>query len=264
MRPFYASWFGGLALAGLVACGPAPWWATPTEEPQQEQEPEAATRYAEPERPATRAPSPTTRPPSTAPTEQRAGSMQIVDLGERDTYYLIDRTRRLCFLHHQSTVTEVDCGKIPEARDLAASPSGPRATPPPATTPERGVTRRYVHEDDEGDEHHSDHGHDDWNDGEDDWDQGQGGHPEPSQPAPAPVDRGDVRPPTPDELTRFEVAYTEIFCDRRDGADVPPRSRIEGQRLSVERYGEIEEWWAGDQAAWWALVNKARRGCAQR
>lgn len=180
-------------------------------------------------------------PPAPAPAvETSRGGLQTIPLGDPKTYYLIDRNRGLCFLFHNDSMTEIDCAKIPEARDLvpAAAPA-PAAPTPPAPAP-----------------------------------------PAPAPPAvrrgpgvPTPSTRNDGPPParvapvvpsgspTPDELVRFEAAYIDIFCDRRGGATTPPKMRIEQQGLSVERYGDIEEWWASDQTAWWSLVNKARSAC---
>ncbi|PIE66007.1 MAG: hypothetical protein CSA24_01120 [Deltaproteobacteria bacterium] len=187
--------------------------------------------------------------------------MQIVNLGSPDTYYLIDRERKLCFLHHKTTLTPVDCARLPEARDLVAPtptptrprydsyapPPAPAPVPAPAPAPAAAPAPAPAAA------------------------PGTPLAPAPTpQPLPAPEPAPALTPtpppstagaPTPEELTRFEVAYFDIFCDRRDGADTAPRLRIEGQGLTVDRYGEIEAWWASDQKAWWTLTNKARRAC---
>lgn len=75
------------------------------------------------------------------------------------------------------------------------------------------------------------------------------------EPAPAPAT------PTPDETTRFEAAFTDIFCDRKARDETAPEARIRARGLSVERYEAIEGWWAGDENAWFALTSKAARSC---
>lgn len=85
---------------------------------------------------------------------------------------------------------------------------------------------------------------------------------EPAAPPPAPAP-AKVEPatPTPDETTRFEAAFTDIFCDRKSRDETPPEARIRARGLSVERYEAIEGWWAGDENAWFALTSKAARSC---
>ncbi len=159
------------------------------------------------------------------------GNVQIVKLSGPNTYYLIDRDRKLCFLHHDKTMTQVDCALIPEAKDLASAAPAPAVAPtPPAPA----------------------------------------GPPTPAIPAapPAPADgdsdvsRSNSGAPSTTEKARFQAAYIDIFCDRRSGANASPDTRIDEHGLTAQRYGEIEAWWAEDADAWWRLTNDARRTCA--
>lgn len=171
-----------------------------------------------------RAPAPAPRPE--APREEPApeptpSAMKTIRL-DADTYYLIDPVRKLCFLRHKESMTALDCAKIPEASELLTTRP---ARPEPARP-----------------------------------------QPEPAREAPpAPASPNRKTPakaaPTPDEMVRFEAAFTDIFCDRKTQDDTAPEDRIKERGLSTDRYEAIESWWAADENAWWTLTTRAAKGC---
>lgn len=285
-----ALWIGGATLV-FMACGPMPGYMAPSERPVPEKSTRSSVEYTSPKDddsasddragsdddegryappddsattrrkpptvlrdrstptmpPAPREPAPTVTPeapPVTAPTPASAApapsssKLQVVPLDRADTYYLIDRERGLCFFIHKETSAKVDCAIIPEGRDVAQP--APAVTPAPKS--DEGVRRRYV-------------------------------EPEPAPtapprrvtaPAPAPAPASDPNGPTADELNRFESAYVEIACDRRQGSFTPPHARIDEAGLSQERYNAIEGWLTADERAWRLLVNRAYRECDAR
>ena len=178
-----------------------------------------------PAAPARNAPTPPpVQPTPVAPPAREADTadgVKTIRL-DADTYYLVDARRNLCFLRHKESMTAVDCARV-------VDPADTRNSPAPAPTPPSRV--------------------------------------EPVAPAPAPAAPSRVEPaptpatPTPDETTRFEAAFTDIFCDRKARSETPPEARIRGRGLSVERYEAIEGWWASDENAWFALTSKAARSC---
>lgn len=276
---------GGVTLA-LTACGPMPGYVPKSErqaERQPERQPERqadrSTADDEPESSpgveyedredapvATADPTPRDAPrryrpptvldrgaapaPAADPAEDEPGAtpetprVEVVELGRADTYYLIDRERRMCFFIHKETSARVDCASIPEGRDvqpregdepppaIIPAPSAPSAPPAP---PSEGVTRRYV---------------------------------EPTPPAPKPAapqpQPASDDSPTADELARFEAAFGQIACDRRQESLVPPRTRVEAQGLTLARYSAIEAWATADERGWRMLVSRAYRECGSR
>jgi len=194
----------------------------------------------------TPAPTVAPTPPPTATPEPTASptgdKLQVVPLGRADSYYLIDRTRGLCFFIHKETSAAIDCSTIPEGRDVAAPKpptTAPAPTPAPTPAPARtdeSVRRRYV-------------------------EPAPAPTPAPHRAAPAPAPDPDA--PTADELNRFETAYVSIACDRRQGSFTPPQRRVEEAGLSQERYSAIESWLTSDERAWRLLVNRAYRECDQ-
>ena len=196
-------------------------------------------------------------PPAVAPVAAPSPApsrLQVVPLDRSDSYYLIDRDRGLCFFIHKETSAKIDCAIIPEGRDVVSPPTAvpappavapappPPVVPPPAADPAQGVRRRYV------------------------------------EPAPAPAETSPVRrdaasaprpasedgAPTADELNRFEEAYIEISCDRRQGSFTSPHARIQAAGLSPERYTAVEGWLTSDERSWRLLVSRAYRECDAR
>ncbi|PKN57940.1 MAG: hypothetical protein CVU56_08545 [Deltaproteobacteria bacterium HGW-Deltaproteobacteria-14] len=201
--------------------------STPAMPPAPSESAPTVTREA----PPVKAPTPASATPASSPSK-----LQVVPLDRADSYYLIDRERGLCFFIHKETSAKVDCAIIPEGRDVA-QPT-PAATPAPKS--DEGVRRRYVEPE-----------------------------PAPAAPprrvtAPAPTPAPDPNGPTADELNRFESAYVEIACDRRQGSFTPPHARIDEAGLSQERYNAIEGWLTSDERAWRLLVNRAYRECDAR
>lgn len=74
---------------------------------------------------------------------------------------------------------------------------------------------------------------------------------------------GSPRPASPpaEELTRFEAAFTAIYCDRKSGVDTLPETRMREHGLTTARYEAIEAWWAGDENAWYTLTTRAAKAC---
>jgi len=192
------------------------------------------------------APEPPARvsPPPDASLAASPSKLQVVPLDRADSYYLIDRERGLCFFIHKESSAKVDCSSIPEGRDVASPAPTPPAAPAvaPPVRDDQGVRRRYL---------------------------------EPAPPAApvpparssttaAPAPAADPDGPTGDELNRFEGAYTDIACDRRQGSFTPPRQRIEASGLTLERYTAIEGWLTSDERAWRLLVTRAYRECDAR
>lgn len=207
---------------------PPPRYTPPRHEPPRYTPP---ARYEPPVPPQRAEPPARYEPP--ARTEPAPSQVRKVVLDE-DTYYLLDASRRLCFLRHKDTMTLVDCTKIPEAQDFARAPApepapAPRAPAPrepdPVPAPPARVSRPT----------------------------------EPVEPEPSPEPTEDG--PSNDETARFEGAFIDIFCDRKSGEEVAPEQRIKDRGLAVDRYEQLETWYAGDEKAWWALTDKARKAC---
>jgi hypothetical protein len=62
-------------------------------------------------------------------------------------------------------------------------------------------------------------------------------------------------------MTRFEAAFSDIFCDRKAETATAPEDRIAARGLSVKRYEAIESWWSSDESAWWTLTQRAASSC---
>ncbi|MFT7581712.1 MAG: hypothetical protein ACI9MR_003390 [Myxococcota bacterium] len=267
---FRVALISGLGVAfGAAACGPMPGLVTePPPRPES-----SRTVQDKDDQPDARDRAQQTQAIDRKDEPRRAGAAEpasdddimVIQLSGADAYYLLDRRRGLCFMHHRDTTTGVDCNRIPEAKGFIDGTPDPEATPGESSVEyersryqgDDGVVRRTAPESDTPPVK-----------------PGPGSSvtvtplpaPDPRRsaqptPAPAPKEAPEITVPSPQELTRFETAYFAIFCDRRTGGEVAPKTRIEAEGLSIERYTEIEGWWASDQEAWWQLTNKARRAC---
>lgn len=186
---------------------------------------------------------PSPEPVKVAPEPDRPDAVKIVRL-DADSYYLIDPVRRLCFLRHKESMTAIDCAKIPEAGTERAVPAAPREpAPPPAPEPSRLPEPDRMPEPSPA----------------------PANTPAPPDPLDEPAREGGPRPssPSPDELTRFEAAFIDIYCDRKNRDDTLPEARIREHGLTTVRYEAIEAWWAGDENAWYALTTKASKACTR-
>lgn len=163
--------------------------------------------------------------------------IRIVQTGEKGVYYIIDTERRLCFFRSGNAVAPVDCGALPEARELlgdeVAEPERAPAEEPAEDAPIRDES--IVDSLPEADPDERD-----------------------VKKLPPP-DLGKA--PSADEKRRFTLAYVSIFCAQREGAPIEPARAIEKEGLSMDRYAQIEGWMATDAKVWRALRAAAVASC---
>jgi hypothetical protein len=98
--------------------------------------------------------------------------------------------------------------------------------------------------------------------------------PAPEQPAPAqPAPRTEPAPPvqpapaaqparfTADQLRRFELAFTAIFCDSVAKTATPSETRLREAGIDGPTYDAIETWTADDDKRWVELNARASSAC---